>query len=118
VEDDFLVLREVATVLSNAGARVVKCTTIEQALEAIDRQPCDAAILDIRLRRETIAPVARKLSEKGVPFFFYTGQVQDESMIVQWPQVRIVSKPAMPTVLIRAITALLQTSAAPRAHGL
>jgi len=117
VEDDFLVLLEVATVLSNAGAAVVKCTTIEQALEAIDQQPCDAAILDVRVRRETVAPVAHKLSVLGVPFLFYTGQVQSESTMAQWPQVRVVSKPAMPAILIGAVADLLHSSAAAQTRG-
>ena len=118
VEDEFMVLIEIATVLSNAGAAVVRCATIAHALQAIDTEPCNAAILDVRVGRETIAPVARKLSERGIPFLFYTGQVPSDSTMTQWPNVRIVSKPALPTVLINAVAELLRSSAAaPRARG-
>lgn len=115
VEDDFVVLLEIATVLSDAGATVVKCTTVEQALRAIESETLAAAVLDVRLGRETIAPVARKLTELHTPFIFYTGQVTSEPMS-QWPRARIVSKPAPAVVLVNALVELLQPSE-PRAHG-
>lgn len=110
VEDDFLVLLEVATVLASAGASVVKCTSIEQALQAIDREALTAAVLDMRVGRETIAPVARKLTERRTPFLFYTGQMLSEAAQAQWPDVRIVSKPALAPVLINAMAGLLLSS--------
>jgi DNA-binding response OmpR family regulator len=116
VEDDFLVLLELATVLSDAGGEVIKCTTIEQALQAIDAELPAAAVLDVRMGRDTIAPVAHKLTELGKPFIFYTGQVTSESAMSQWPLARVVSKPAPPGVLINALVELLR-SAKPRAHG-
>ena len=117
VEDEFMVLLEIDTVLSNAGAAVVRCATIAHALQAIDTETCNAAILDVRVGRETIAAVARKLSERGIPFLFYTGQVPSESTITQWPNVQIVSKPALPAVLINAVAELLRSAAAPSARG-
>ena len=51
VEDDFLVLLEIATVLSDAGATVLKCATVEQALQTIATDPFAAALLDVRLGR-------------------------------------------------------------------
>lgn len=116
VEDDFLVLLEIATVLTDAGASVVKCTTVEQALRAIDAHTMAAAILDVRIGRETIAPVAHRLAEIGTPFAFYTGQITDEPTMSQWPQARVVPKPAPAAVLINAVAALLD-SARPRRHG-
>lgn len=110
VEDDFLVLLEIATVLSDAGAVVIQCTTVERALQAIEEQPPVAAVLDVRLARGTIAPVARKLTELGVPFFFYTGQVISEPTVTHWPRVRIVSKPAPPAVMVKAVAELLTAS--------
>jgi DNA-binding response OmpR family regulator len=115
VEDDYLVLLEIATVLSDAGAVVEKCATVEQALQAIDAGTFAAAVLDVRLAGETIAPVARKLTELGTPFIFYTGQIS-ESTATQWPRIRTISKPAAPKILVNAIAELMQSSK-PRAHG-
>lgn len=107
VEDDFLLLLEIATVLSNAGATVLRCATVEQALQTIAADTFAAALLDVRLGRDTIAPVARKLTELGRPFAFYTGQVTHETILSEWPGARIVSKPASPVVLIHAVAELL-----------
>jgi DNA-binding response OmpR family regulator len=115
VEDDFLVLLEIATVLANAGAVVVKCTTVEQALQALAAERFAAAILDVRIGRDTIAPVARRLTDLGTPFLFYTGQVLSEATIAQWPQIRIISKPALAAVLVDAMSEILQSSAKPHA---
>jgi DNA-binding response OmpR family regulator len=108
VEDDFLVLLDIATVLSDAGATVLKCATVEQALQTIAADTFAAALLDVRLGRNTIAPVARKLTELGRPFAFYTGQVMHEATLSQWPGARIVSKPASPVVLVNAVAELLR----------
>ncbi|HEY7638757.1 MAG TPA: response regulator [Steroidobacteraceae bacterium] len=116
VEDDYLLLLEIATVLREAGAVVIQCGTVEQALQAIDTRRPTAAILDVRIGRGTIAPVARKLAELETPFIFYTGQVSDEQSLSQWPYARTLSKPAPPTVLVSAFVELLQ-SAEPRRHG-
>lgn len=107
VEDDFLVLLEIATVLSDAGAIVLKCATVEEALQTIAADTFAAALLDVRLGRETVAPVARKLTELGTPFAFYTGQVTHETTLSEWPNARIVSKPTSPVVLINAVAELL-----------
>jgi DNA-binding response OmpR family regulator len=116
VEDDFLLLLEIATVLGSAGAVVTKCRTVEDALRAIETQPPAAAVLDVRMGSNTIAPVARRLAELDTPFIFYTGQVIEETGVSQWPGARVVSKPAAPRVLVKAVAELLK-SAAPRAHG-
>lgn len=116
VEDEFVLLLEIEMALADVGATVVKCATVEQALQALAADAFTAAILDVRLARETISPVARKLTELGIPFIFYTGEVTCESTMTQWPRVRIVSKPARPAVLVNAVAELLQVSE-PRAHG-
>jgi DNA-binding response OmpR family regulator len=115
VEDDFLVLLEIATVLRDAGAVVISCTTVEQALRAIDAQLPAAAVLDVRIGRDTIAPVARRLAELDTPFIFYTGQVTAEPPMAQWPHARMVPKPAPAAVLVKAVAELL-AFAQPRAH--
>jgi hypothetical protein len=38
----------------------------------------DAALLDNRLGRESIAPAARELKKKGIPFASYSGQVETD----------------------------------------
>jgi hypothetical protein len=39
------------------------------------------------------------------PFVFYTGQVADDRIMTEWPECRIVSKPAPPHVIVAAVVA-------------
>jgi DNA-binding response OmpR family regulator len=111
VEDDFLIGVELAAVLSDAGATVVgPFQTVQSAQSAIASAKdagLAAAILDIRLGAESVAPVARRLSERHVPFVFYTGQSGSDPVSAEWPNSRVVSKPALPATLVRAVAALI-----------
>src|SRR5262245_37663185 len=111
VEDDFVVLLDVASVLHDAGAAAVKtCGTVEQALQMIDEERFSVAVLDVRLGRQSIAAVARKLTELGTPFVFYTGQSRNEPVIAQWPRAPLVSKPALPSVLVKTLRDVLNST--------
>jgi DNA-binding response OmpR family regulator len=108
VEDDFLLMMELEMILSEAGADCVEaCGSVDQALAAADRDGISAAILDVRIGRATITDVARLLSARGTPFVFYTGQVQNDRLIREWPHCRIISKPARPKVIVSAVADLL-----------
>jgi len=78
-------------------------------LADIDTAAFDVAVLDVRLGRETVTPVARKLKELCTPFVFYTGT--GETATSQWPEARVIGKPAAPTVLINAVLETLRRSA-------
>jgi len=52
--------------------------TVSEALELIENAGAfDGALLDINLGRETVHPVAEKLSARNVPFVFATGYSAD-----------------------------------------
>ena len=46
---------------------------VRAAIDAIDQQKVEAAILDINLGKENSFPVAHALKERGIPFVFITG---------------------------------------------
>jgi DNA-binding NtrC family response regulator len=108
VEDDFLISMELETILSEAGAEIAgSCRTVKNALALVEREDLAAAVLDIRIGRESIEPVARQLTRRGVPFVFYTGQVDTDAIRAEWPGCRFVAKPARPPALVKAIADLL-----------
>lgn len=107
VEDDFIIGLELAAVLSDAGAEVVGPSQSVAAAMITAEEPLSAAILDIRLGDETVAPVARRLAARHVPFLFYTGQSGTDPLRSEWPECRIIAKPAMPPSLVAALAALL-----------
>lgn len=109
VEDDFLILMELDAVLHDAGAEVVdSCRTIEAALARLDKDAIGVAVLDLRVGRESIAPVARRLAERGVPFVFYTGQIESDPIIKAWPAARFVQKPASSRTIVDAVAAAMR----------
>lgn len=91
LEDSFLILMELESTLLEAGANAVwTCRSVTEALRAIAEQDVAVAILDLQLERESSAPVARALADRGVPFFFYTGQFDTGEARAEWPASTIV----------------------------
>jgi len=107
VEDDFIIAMELEAILTDAGAKLAgSCRTVAEALAACAADGVDVAILDIRIGEETVAPVARALTARGVPFFFYSGQVETDPIHVQWPEHRILAKPARARAIVDAVAEL------------
>ncbi|TNC63128.1 response regulator [Rubellimicrobium roseum] len=60
---------ELEAVLEESGFRVLgPAATVQAALQLLDQQRPDAAVLDMNLRNETVVPVARVLRRMMVPF--------------------------------------------------
>ena len=109
VEDNYLLLMDLEEVLLEAGAdKVQSCRTIEDALHASEIDGITAAVLDVRIGADSIAPVARKLAGRGTPFLFYTGQVGNDPIMTEWLNCRTISKPAQPEVIVKAVADLLR----------
>lgn len=112
VEDDFFIAVELAATLSDAGAEVIgPSQTVAAALALAEDESLSAAILDIRLGDDTVAPVARRLAAHHVPFVFYTGQSRSDPLRAEWPDCAILSKPALPASIVKAVAALLDRRA-------
>ena len=74
VEDEYLVAVLIQDMLESAGCVVTgPIPRLAEALDAVDRDSYDAAVLDINLGGERIDPVAAALSRLNVPFVFVTG---------------------------------------------
>jgi CheY-like chemotaxis protein len=74
VEDEYFLADETRRKLQKLGATVVGPTgRVDNALELIEEQHIDAAILDIHLDGDLVFPVAEKLETLGIPYVFATG---------------------------------------------
>lgn len=94
VEDNFLVSELVRSLLEECGcATVGPAGRVPAALALIDDGRLDGAVLDINLAGEYCFPIAERLRERGVPFFFLTGY--DDGAIIP-PQFREVPRLAKP----------------------
>jgi len=117
VEDNYLLLMDLEAVLLGAGAGGVQpCRTIEDALRLSETEGISAAILDVRIGADSIAPVARKLAARGTPFLFYTGQLGNDPMMTEWQNCKTISKPALPHVIVKAVAELLRAKVEPAHH--
>ena len=109
VEDDALLLMELESILQDAGAEIVACCrNVKDGLTALEQKPLAAAILDVRIGQETIAPLARQLVNRRTPFLFYTGQVENDPALAEWSDHMVLSKPARPAAIIAAVSQLLE----------
>jgi DNA-binding response OmpR family regulator len=74
VEDEYLVADLIEKILESAGCIVMgPIPRVPEALDAVNDDDYDAAVLDVNLAGERINPVADALSERDVPFMFVTG---------------------------------------------
>ena len=114
VEDEALILLDVADTLQSAGiAEVVTAASVPEALAALDHGRFDAAVTDLHLGRSGWSyDVARKLTAEGIPFVFMSGTAE---VADGFRTVPLITKPFSPDQLIAAllqVTAGRQTEAA------
>ncbi|CCM78177.1 response regulator [Rhizobium mesoamericanum] len=78
VEDDYLQANALGAALEEQGSEIVgPFPGLEDGLSAIEREPVDAAVLDIQVNETRIFPLADRLAERGIPFVFVTGYNRD-----------------------------------------
>ena len=67
------------------------------------------AVLDLRIGGETAGAVAQRLAARKIPFMFYSGQSEAE-VRTNWPDTRVLTKPAPPGDIVAAIAGLRDRS--------
>lgn len=111
VEDEFIIALEVQANLEEAGATVIgPAYTLDQALELAEKEKLSAAMLDLRLGRDSASPVAQLLVERHIPFLFYTGQPASDPVRRTWPQSTTLSKPASGDEIVDAVAGIIRTT--------
>src|SRR5262245_29845021 len=74
VEDEAMISALIEMILGEAGcSNVGPVATVERALEIIEREACDAALLDIHVNGHEVYAVADVLTARGVPFVLVSG---------------------------------------------
>ncbi|HLY04416.1 MAG TPA: response regulator [Rhizomicrobium sp.] len=111
VEDEFIIALEIQANLEEAGATVIgPAYTLEQALELAEREQLSAAMLDLRLGRDSASLVAQLLHERQIPFLFYTGQPPSDPIRRAWPESTTLSKPASSDEIVHAVADIIRTT--------
>jgi DNA-binding NtrC family response regulator len=110
VEDEMLVLLELESIVSEAGANVESCRTVRSALDRIDAVDVTAAVLDVRLGAESVSPVARRLAERRIPFLFYTGQPATDPVLIEWSDCKVLGKPVQPAAIVDTLAGIVRAA--------
>lgn len=107
VEDEPLIAHHIATIVQEAGCKVVGPTgKVAEALELIYKRLPDLAILDVQLRGEQSYPIAEKLREQTIPFIFLTGKDEAELRPRKLDSEVVLSKPFTGPQIIKELRGL------------
>ena len=105
VEDEALIAMYVEDVVSKSGYSVVGVVhTLDEALDFIESNAIDAAVLDINLKGKLVFPLADALMTRGVPFVF-ASSYGERSVPARYRVGPIVQKPFAASDLRRALAA-------------
>jgi DNA-binding response OmpR family regulator len=93
VEDEPLVAMLVEDAIAELGLTASgPAMRVDKALQLIEEQTFDGAILDVNLAGEPVYPVASLLRERQIPFLFLTGY-GEEAIPDDFDKMPIVKKP-------------------------
>ena len=93
VEDEPLIAMMLEDFILSLGHEVRgPCESVADALQALDGEPFDLAILDVNLKGENVWPVASALSDRGIPFVLATGG-HVEPPPIEFAKVPVIEKP-------------------------
>jgi light-regulated signal transduction histidine kinase (bacteriophytochrome) len=94
VEDNLLIAMDSEDVLRRLGAEDIQiCGNVQTALQALEQNKFEFAILDINLGTETSVPVANKLMTLGTPFIFASGYGESSVLPKDMRHMVVLSKP-------------------------
>ncbi len=102
-DDEFFIAMVIEETLRDAGADIVIAATLSAALKEANGAPLSAALLDVRLGRETTEAVADALAARAIPFIFYTGQSLPDAMLKKHPTAKVLIKPVRQSTFVGAI---------------
>ena len=92
VEDETLLALMLEDLLIDSGHRVVHAGSVPDAMAALEREPFDAAILDINVNGNDVFPVAARLRELNTPFVFASAS-DAEQIGPEFRQEQLIAKP-------------------------
>lgn len=116
LEDEMLVALETKSLMWRVGAVVVgPYARVHMALEAIQSQQIDAAVLDINVAGVHSYAVADALQARNTPFVFCTGYDR-ATLPPRFVAVAVVDKPLVPEVLLAALAEAMRSVAAQAGH--
>lgn len=108
VEDEPLIALEVHAAFRAAGASIISAADSREALRMIGLPDLSAAVVDINLGDgDDCSAVCKRLSERGIPFVFYTGEARAD-ILRKWPDAPILTKLADKQRIVEVVARVLR----------
>jgi DNA-binding response OmpR family regulator len=108
LEDEALIALNVQDELQDAGYEVAgPFSTCSAALEWLQTNTPDMAILDATLKDGPCREIALELSRREVPFLIYSGYQEDRQLLSEFDHITWIEKPVPSEVLVQACQQLL-----------
>jgi DNA-binding response OmpR family regulator len=107
VEDEPLIALELQLALEEMGASVQKAAALPAALTLAESTTFSAAIVDFQLGRQRCEDLCTALTQRGVPFMFYTGGTEHGLVNSAAP---VVTKPASMKAVMAVLAPLVASS--------
>lgn len=109
LEDEPIIAFALEDILIAEGATVVAANTLTEAMQTLDAEPYDFAILDVNLHGEKSYPLAQELKRRGIPFVFATGY-GDAEHPEEFAQVPTLTKPYSPAQIVQTAAEIGETN--------
>jgi CheY-like chemotaxis protein len=107
VEDEPLIALEVHSAFNAAGASIMSAADSREALRMISLPDLSAAVVDINLGRgDDCSAVCKRLSDRRIPFVFYTGEARADIML-KWPHAPVLTKLADKERVVKVVAGML-----------
>ena len=104
VEDILLVAEDLSDTLQDWSCEVIgPAARVAQAIDLVEREKLDGALLDVNLGEERCFPIAAALRERHVPFIFLTGYDMPSAFPPEFKDIPRLSKPVDPKRLLELI---------------
>ncbi len=107
IEDEPMIALDLKLALAEAGADVVGvASTIDEARKLAEIPNITGAVVDLRLHGQSVRGVAQRLTDRAVPFLFYSGH-DDAPTARSWPKVPLLTKPQEPSAILRMLAEII-----------
>jgi CheY-like chemotaxis protein len=94
VDDEVLIALDVALTLEDAGYRVLgPALTLDEAMNLIERDKPDAAVLDINIGSRAVWPLAKRLSADRIPMVFASANLGHRELLEEFSDHPQLGKP-------------------------
>ena len=111
IEDEPMIALDLKLAFSEAGAYVVGiASTVDEARKLAETPDITGAVVDLRLHGQSVRGVVQRLTDRAVPFLFYSGH-DDAPTARSWPKVPLLTKPQEPAAILKMLAEIITARA-------